>query len=119
MAAKITEHPSSVKMRHCRQLAKILVDTKTMLESAQNDDWERVVEMEKVRREEMNECFAFPVNEDDSALVAEALAAILHINDELMALLRVSRKKILEEGERVAYQKGAVNNYRDIGGAAG
>lgn len=119
MTAKITEHPSSARARQCRQLAKVLVDSKAMLECAQLENWEKVADMEKQRRAEMAECFTFKVGEDDSGLVAEALAAILHINDELMVLLRASRKKVMAQGEQMARSKDALNSYLDVGSATG
>ena len=58
-------------------LANILVMTEEMLESARNDQWDDVTEMEELRRQALSECFSAPIPEEYSELFTEALAAML------------------------------------------
>jgi hypothetical protein len=45
-------------------LANILVMTEEMLESARNDQWDDVTEMEERRRQALSECFGAPIPEE-------------------------------------------------------
>ena len=69
----------------CTILANVLMLTQNMVYVARDGDWDAVAEMESDRRALLHECFAKPVPEEHSELFAEALAAMLHLNEELLA----------------------------------
>ena len=69
----------------CVLLANVLTMTQFMLERARKREWELVTELEGQRRELLNECFATAVSPEHSEIFSEALAAMLHLNEELVA----------------------------------
>ena len=60
--------------------------TEDMVEAARNNKWDRVTAMEESRRNALAECFHSPIPEDYTELFSEALAAMLHLNEELIAV---------------------------------
>jgi hypothetical protein len=111
MKAKVLEHPSSARGRQCKKLADVLSMTGDMLAAAREGNWELVADMETERRGKMGDCFDFQFAEDSSGLIAEAIAAILHLNDELMTLLQASRKEVMEQSQQVVRAREAVGSY--------
>jgi ABC-type histidine transport system ATPase subunit len=103
----------------CRRLADVLTATRTMLECASAGDWDQVAELERARREELELCFAEPVAAQHSELVSEALAVMLHLNEELMNLLATARDTVLEQGVQQARTRTALGSYQDIQHAPG
>jgi len=98
----------------CRRLAHVLTLTKQMLAHANNDEWQQVTELEIERRDDLAACFANVSQAADSILVAEAVAALLHLNEELMAKLKVARSTVMEQGRNLARQQNAANSYEAI-----
>lgn len=92
----------------CTLLANVLMMTKQMLDIARGDDWHQVASMESERRELLNECFATAVSPEHSEIFSEALAAMLHLNEELVALLDTAK------AEAAARHSGQVNTRRQI-----
>ena len=94
-------------------LANILVMTEEMLESARNDQWDDVTEMEERRRQALSECFGAPIPEEHSELFTEALAAMLHMNEELVALLEDAKAHaaVRHTDDQFAHQ--AISSYLD------
>lgn len=86
--------------------------TSDMLSSAKRGAWEDVAGLEKQRRGKMVDCFNYPFADDDSTLIAEAIAAILHLNDELMGILHTSRAEVMDQGQQVVRGRKAIDNYR-------
>jgi hypothetical protein len=98
----------------CRRLADVLTTTRSMLEHAGAGDWDQVAEMERGRREDLERCFSEPVAPQHSELVSEALAVMLHLNEELMGLLASARDAVLEQGVQQARTRSALGSYKDI-----
>ncbi len=98
----------------CTLLANVLVMTQQMLEIAQSDDWQQVAGMEAERRELLNECFATAVSPEHSEIFSEALAAMLHLNEELVALLDAAKAEaaVRHSGQVDAHKK--INHYLDV-----
>ena len=92
----------------CVLLANVLTMTQFMLERARKDEWELVTELEGQRRELLDECFATAVSPEHSEIFSEALAAMLHLNEELVALLDTAK------AEAAARHSGQVNTRRQI-----
>jgi hypothetical protein len=98
----------------CERLAGVLTMTRDMLAAAEAGDWERVAELERQRRDDLNQCFAAPPSQEHGELVAEALAVILHLNEELMSRLRAARESVLEQGVRQVRTRSAIDQYQDV-----
>jgi hypothetical protein len=91
--------------------------TRDMLDSAEGGDWERVAELERMRRDDLARCFSEPPSPAHGELVAEALAVILHLNEELMARLRDARASVMEQGAAQVRTRAAIGRYQDVKGS--
>ena len=105
---------SSEQVSHCRRLARVLTMTKDMLVLADQNQWERVAELETERRDDLAACFSNTVSVADSVLVAEAVAALLHLNEELMTRLKTARQEVMEQGIEFSRNRSAVENYQAV-----
>ncbi len=99
----------------CRRLAQVLQMTREMLAKAEAGDWESVTEMELERRDDLARCFAEPIPLGDSELIAEALATLLHLNEELMSRLKTARTAVLEKSVQATNNRQAINSYESVG----
>jgi hypothetical protein len=72
------------------QLARLITLSEEMLEGARNGAWNQLEELELLRRVELEECFALQ-NDHPSLLISQALAALIHINDQIVAIVRQAR----------------------------
>lgn len=116
MSAGIGKAPSvSDRVWHCRCLARALKLTEQMLAHADRDEWEQVAEVELERREDLTASFSRAVPPGDAELVAEAMAALLHLNEELMSKLKIARTAALAQGRELAGKREAVNSYLQVG----
>ena len=95
-------------------LANILVMTEEMLESARNDHWDDVTAMEEHRRQALSECFNDPIPEEHADLFTEALAAMLHMNEELIALLENAKAEVAIKRTDQARTSKSLGHYLDI-----
>lgn len=95
-------------------LADVLNLTRDMLDHAGAGDWDRVAELERARRDDLQRCFLDPVDADQGELVAEALAVMLHLNEELMGLLAGAREAVLNKGAEQKRTRAAVGQYQDV-----
>ena len=101
-------------LSQCRRLARVLTMTQEMLELADAGDWDSVAEREADRREDLKLCFNAAVEPSNSELVAEALAAVLHLNEELMSRLASARDSVLQQGIAQARTRSAIDSYHDV-----
>ena len=97
-----------------QRLARVLGMTRDMLDLAQAGAWDRVTELERERRSDLQHCFATPVDVEHGELVAETLAALLHLNEELMSLLGDAREAVLEQGAQQARRRSALDQYQNV-----
>jgi hypothetical protein len=69
--------------------------------------------MENKRSQLIKQCFSAPVSEENSALFSEALAIMLHMNEELVALLEAAKANaaVRHKGDRGAHE--AIGHYLD------
>ncbi|MFK7828959.1 MAG: flagellar protein FliT [Congregibacter sp.] len=102
-----------------QRLAGVLNLTRDMIQMAGNGDWDGVAKMERVRRDDLQQCFLDPFDADQGELVSEALAVMLHLNEELMALLAGARDTVLAQGATQARTRSAVNQYQDVKSGVG
>ena len=98
----------------CRLLAEVLTATRRMLQHAGAGEWDTVAELERGRREQLERCFAEPFAPRHGELVSEALAVMLHLNEELMSHLAAARNAVLEQGVRQARTRGALGSYQEV-----
>jgi len=99
----------------CALLANVLVRTQRMLEAARADDWPVVTALENKRSQLLKRCFSETVAPENSELFSEALAIMLHLNEELVALLNQAKTQasVHHAGELKAHQ--AIGHYLDTG----
>ncbi|MDC0507458.1 flagellar protein FliT [Luminiphilus sp.] len=97
-----------------RVLADILVMTEDMLEQARNNHWEEVTRLEEQRREALNVCFSSDIPVDQANIFSEALAAMLHMNEELIALLENAKAEVAIKRTDQARTSKSLGHYLDI-----
>jgi len=114
MTAMLEEQSMAEQAQQCRQLAQVLTLTNRMLSLAEDGEWEQVVECELERREDLAKCFSDAHPAADAELIAEAMAALLHLNEELMSKLKIARTQVLEQSREFTRQRSAVGSYREI-----
>ena len=95
-------------------LASVVLLTEIMLRSAREDAWEAVTKYEKERRDALALCFSTPVPVEQSALFSEALAAMLHMNEEMIGLLEAAKKNVAIKRTDQIRTKRSLGHYLDI-----
>ena len=98
----------------CALMANVLTRTSRMLDAARSGDWTLVAAMEKKRGQVVKQCFSEPVSAENSEIFSEALAIMLHMNEELVALLNAAKANasVKHGDDRKKHQ--AVAHYLDI-----
>lgn len=110
----ITESPGVNCSGVAGRLASILVITKKMLLEARNGSWDQVTEMEMQRALVLRECFSSPIPEQHSDTFTDALAAMLHMNEELIALLENAKAEVAIKRTDQARTSKSLGHYLDI-----
>ena len=95
----------------CLDMARVLLATDEMLNSAQEGYWERVSDLEATRRKRLDRCFAQPIMPENSELFSEALAVMLHLNEELVAAVEQAREQVSVSRKQHAKKKDALQHY--------
>jgi hypothetical protein len=108
------EEVSADKRRQSSILADVLLLTEKMLCSAREDAWDAVTKYEEERRDALALCFAAPVPVDQSALFSEALAAMLHMNEEMIGLLEAAKENVAIKRTDQGRAKRSLGHYLDI-----
>lgn len=104
----------SAQVEQCRRLAQVLTVTKQMLVYADNGQWDLVAEMESERREDLAACFSSSTPAADAELAAQAMAALLHLNEELMAKLKVARTEVMMLAQEHTRNRQAMDSYQAV-----
>lgn len=116
LAAKQTPDYSSHREAQLRQkrfqLAKLLRCTEDMLHCAQSGDWEAVEVMENSRKKELAACF-LDRGYDDSSLIAEALATLIYLNEQITSLVKQAKSEVIEQQINLQDGKSAARNYQN------
>lgn len=115
MADRLAGGKAELTFSQARLLADTIRVTQEMLADAQLDRWNAVADKELTRRGLLEQCFDSPVSEQNSDSVAEALAVILHLNEELLNLLLQARQASLVETNNHSKSRKAVDEYSEIG----
>ena len=98
----------------CLDLASVLLATDEMLKAAQNGNWDRVSELETSRRKRLDRCFAQTMAPENSELFSEAIAVMLHLNEELVELVLQARKEASVNRQKAFSGHQAVGHYLDV-----
>ena len=96
------------------RLAAVVLLTERMLTLAKLGDWDQVSDSERCRQTLLNDCFESEVQPHNSQLFSEAIAAMLHMNEELMALLANARREASVSFSEERKGIKAVAHYLDI-----
>ena len=110
----MTIETPALTLSQTRLLATVIKTTRNMLVLAEQEAWDAVADLEVLRREDLKRCFEIPVQDDKGELVAEALAVLLHLNEELMNQLKTARDAVGEEGNTQVRNLEAVGEYQKI-----
>ena len=111
-----SSHEKEIHDRQRRfQLARLITLSEEMLEHAKAGAWSEVEDMEIIRRVELEECFAMQ-HEQPSLLIAQALATLIHINEQMVLIVRQARDQVSKNHSKEvesmqgikAYQQGSV-----------
>lgn len=94
------------------QLARLLQITEKMLECAQEGDWATVEELEALRKTELDACYDLQ-QQQPSLLIAEALATLLYLNDQIVALVKVARSRLVANHNNAMRNKAVIDLYQD------
>ena len=98
----------------CTLLANVLLLTQNMLRTAEAGDWDAVTDMEADRRSLLKDCFSDAVLPEHSEIFAEALAAMLHLNEELMAALEKAKADAAERQISQIQTRKGIGHYLDV-----
>lgn len=97
----------------CALLANVLVRTQRMLDAAIANDWPVVVALENKRSQLLSRCFSEAIEPENVELFSEALAILLHLNEELVALLNQEKQKVSIHRFNELKAQQAVGHYLD------
>lgn len=95
-------------------LAEVLQISKEMQTHAENNEWASVTELESKRREALESCFSQPIPEEQSPLFSEALAAMLHMNEELIAMLELAKEDVAIRRTDQQRVSRSIGHYLDV-----
>ena len=114
---KIDEHLLAKLSRQsgqCLDLANVLLATDEMLRVARDANWERVTELEASRKKRLALCFAKPMLPENSQLFSEALAVMLHLNEELVSLLNQAKADVSLQYRDGKSAQTSIGHYLDV-----
>ena len=97
----------------CALLANVLTRTSRMLEAARSGDWPLVTAMENKRSQLVKQCFSEPVSPENTEIFSEALAIMLHMNEELVSLLNEAKQDAAVRHTDDKHSHEAVGHYLD------
>jgi len=96
------------------ELAQVLLITEEMLALAQKDSWDAITELEQRRREMLSNCFSRPIPPNQGNAFSEALAAMLHMNEEMIGLLEAAKKNVAVKRTDQRHIKRSLGHYLDV-----
>ena len=112
--SNMPEEVSADKRRQSSILADVLLLTEKMLTSARSDAWDIVTAYEQERRAALAICFSDPIPLDQSQIFSEALAAMLHMNEEIIGLLEAAKENVAINRTDQIHKKRSLGHYLDI-----
>ena len=91
-------------------LAELLRGTEDMLECAKQGDWSSVEAMERTRKADLVEFFR-QNEKENSALLAQVIATLISLNDEITLLVEEAKNATSEEHQNLENGKRAAGSY--------
>ena len=110
----MTDQSVADSMGPASGLAQVLLMTENMLSLAREDSWDAVTDLEKQRREVLAACFTSPIPPSQSEIFSEALAAMLHMNEEMIGLLEAAKENVAIKRTDQSRTKRSLGHYLDI-----
>lgn len=114
MIVKLENESMVTQAELCQRLAHVLGLTKEMLQHADEGEWGKVANIEEIRREDLIACFIDARPSGEPELVAQAMAALIHLNEELMSKLRSARSDVMAQGEAFTRNRSAQQSYQAV-----
>lgn len=102
------------KPQQATMLANVVLLTEKMLCCAREDAWDEVTRHELERREVLALCFSTPVPVGQAELFSEALAAMLHMNEEMIGLLEIAKDNVAIKRADQIHVTRSVGHYLDV-----
>ena len=96
------------------RLAAVVLLTERMLTLAKAGDWDQVSDSERCRQTLLNDCFESEVQPHNSQLFSEAIAAMLHMNEEMIGLLEAAREHVAIKRTGQKQVNRSLGHYLDI-----
>ena len=96
------------------KLAEVLLVTENMLILARDGLWDEVTALESKRQALLAECFSAPIEGKNTELFSEALAAMLNMNEELIAALEDAKKQVAIRRTDQKHAIKSVGYYLDV-----
>jgi len=110
----MTDQSVADSMGPASGLAQVLLMTENMLSLAREDSWDAVTNLEEQRREVLAACFVSPIPPSQSQIFSEALAAMLHMNEEMIGLLEAAKENVAIKRTDQRHKKRSLGHYLDI-----
>ena len=110
----MTDQSVADSMGPASGLAQVLLMTENMLSLAREDSWDAVTNLEEQRREILAAGFAAPIPPSQSEIFSEALAAMLHMNEEMIGLLEAAKENVAIKRTDQSHKKRSLGHYLDI-----
>lgn len=111
-AANINRAQSAASQRTLIRLA--LEKTQMMLDVARSGNWDDIEALEKERRLVLEQCFEVAVLPDNAEVFSEALAVMLHMNEELVSLLEHAKAEAALRYSTHQKSQTAIKHYLDV-----
>ena len=97
-----------------RTLIRLALEkTQEMLLEGKKNNWELVNKIETERRLLLSQCFESTVAARNSQIFSEALATMLHMNEELVALLNEAKRDAAARHSEQKHSSQAIGHYLD------
>ena len=110
----ITTTLSGETSTQAKTLAHVLLITEQILSFARGDDWGSDTELEEQRREALADCFSDPIPQAQSNIFSEALAAMLHMNEELISMLEAAKAEVAVKRTDQRHTSKSLGHYLDV-----
>ena len=111
---KLTGDASDFVPQQAALLADVLLLTEKMLTYAQNDEWESVTRLEEERRDALATCFSVTIPQSQGEGFSQALAAMLHMNEEMIGLLEAAKANVAIKRSDQTHTKRSLGHYLDV-----
>ncbi len=88
--------------------------SEAMVDSARRGDWQRVVELERQRRDDMVASFEDPIVGDEALQVRDALQAVMGLNLQLTEMVKQARQDSLQQFQSLQSGQRAAQAYQAV-----